>query len=60
MKTHLHPGTILIFDEFFDREHEMKALNEFLNDEKLNLRCLAGTHALSQVAFELLPAGSEP
>lgn len=53
MKPHLRPGTILIFDEFFDREHELKALNEFLNDEKLNLRCLAATRALSQVAFEL-------
>ncbi len=60
MKPHLRPGTILIFDEFFDREHELKALNEFLNDEKLNLRCLAGTRALSQVAFELLPVGSAP
>ena len=60
MKPYLQPGTILIFDEFFDREHELKALSEFLNDEKLNLRCLAATRALSQAAFELLPAGSAP
>jgi hypothetical protein len=60
MKPHLRPGTILIFDEFFDREHELKALNEFLNDEKLNVRCLAATRALSQVAFQLLPANYAP
>ncbi len=56
MKPYMRAGTILIFDEFFDREHELKALSEFLNDENLSLRCLAATRALSQVAFEVLPA----
>lgn len=60
LKPHLRPGTILIFDEFFDREHELKAFNEFLTDEKLQVRCLAATRALSQAAFQLLPAGSAP
>lgn len=58
LRPHLRPGTILIFDEFFDREHEMKAFNEFLKDEKATVECLAATRALSQTAFRIvtLPA----
>ena len=50
----LKPGVVLIFDEFFDREHEMKAFNEFLKEHPLNLECLAGTRSLTQVAFRII------
>jgi hypothetical protein len=49
----LKPGVVLIFDEFFDREHELKALNEFLKEEPFGIECLAGTRSLTQVAFRI-------
>jgi O-methyltransferase len=58
LRSWLTPGTILIFDEFFDREHEMKALSEFVDEERINLRCLAATHMLTQVAFQRTVCGS--
>ena len=56
IKPHLRVGTVLIFDEFFDREHEMKALSEFLGEVPLKLECLAATKSLSQVAFRIVSA----
>jgi len=53
----LKPGVVLIFDEFFDREHEMKAFNEFLREESFSIECLGATRSLSQVAFRIT---SEP
>lgn len=53
----LKPGVVLIFDEFFDREHEMKAFNEFLKEEPFGIECLGGTQSLTQVAFRIT---SEP
>jgi O-methyltransferase len=53
LKPHLRPGTILIFDEFFDREHELKAFTEFLKEFPLVIECVAATRALSQVAFRI-------
>jgi O-methyltransferase len=50
---HFRVGTVLVFDEFFDREHEMKAFSEFLSDEDLEVECLGGTSALTQVAFRI-------
>lgn len=52
----LKPGVVLIFDEFFDREHELKAFNEFLKEHPLKLECLAGTRSLTQVAFRITSA----
>jgi len=49
----LQPGTILVFDEFFDREHELKAFDEFLRDTGMKVECLAATRALTQVAFRI-------
>lgn len=54
LRRHLRPGSILIFDEFFDREHELKAFSEFLKDEGLQVKCLAATRALSQAAFQIV------
>jgi Methyltransferase domain len=60
MRPWLREGTILIFDEFFDREHEMKALTEFMQDERMSLKCLAATRALSQTAFQITSLPSAP
>ena len=46
------PGTIIIFDEFCDRLHEMKAFDEFLRATGMSFRFRAGTTNLEQVAFE--------
>jgi O-methyltransferase len=46
-------GTLLIFDEFFDKEHELKALEEFLDKTGMELECIAATPALTQTAFRV-------
>ncbi len=46
------PGTILMFDEFSDRCHEMKAFSEFLEANRMRFRFLGGTTNLNRVAFE--------
>jgi len=53
LRSSFRPGTIVIFDEFFDREHELKAFNEFLHDEKLKVKCIAASRALTHVAFQI-------
>lgn len=49
----LRPGSVLIFDEIFDRDHELKALTEFLNEHPFAIECLAATRTLTQAAFRL-------
>jgi hypothetical protein len=51
----LHPDTVLIFDEFYDREHELKALDEYLTETGSRLVCLGATRTLTQVAFRIVP-----
>jgi len=54
LKPYLTPSTVLVFDEFFDRNHELKALDEFLADTPtLRLNCIAATDDLAQVAFTI-------
>ena len=48
----IRPGTLLIFDEFCDRLHEMKAFDEFLETTRTRFHFLAGTENLEQVVFE--------
>ena len=50
----LVPGAILIFDEFSHREHETKALTEFIEDAKIRLDCVGATRTLAQVAFAVM------
>ena len=45
-------GTILIFDEFCDRWHELRAFDEFLASSTMNFRFCGGTANLEQVAFQ--------
>jgi hypothetical protein len=46
------PGTIIIFDEFCDRLHEMKAFDEFLRATGMSFCFSGGTTNLEQAAFE--------
>lgn len=62
LRPFLGVGAILIFDEFFDREHELKAFTEFLDEERFPIKCLGATSALTQAAFQItgLPSGPAP
>jgi hypothetical protein len=61
LRASLGVGTILIFDELWDREHELKAFTELLNEEKFSIECLAATRTLSQAAFRIIAMrSSEP
>lgn len=44
--------TLIIFDEFCDRLHEMKAFDEFIHATGMSFRFAGGTTNLEQVAFE--------
>jgi hypothetical protein len=47
------PGTIIIFDEFYDRLQELKAFKEFLETSQMKFRFLGGVLDYSaQCAFE--------
>jgi hypothetical protein len=46
------PGDILLFDEFYDRQHELRAFSEFLDAASMTFRYLGGATHLSQCAFE--------
>jgi hypothetical protein len=48
----IRPGTIVIFDEFCDRLHELKAFDEFLETAQMRFRFVGGTENLEQAAFE--------
>ena len=52
LRAHIVPGTIIIFDEFCDRLHEMKAFDEFLRATGMSFRFIGGTTNLEQVTFE--------
>ena len=54
LKSYLVPGTILLFDELFDRDHELKALDEFMVQYPVSLACVAATRGLTQAAFKVL------
>jgi hypothetical protein len=49
------PGTILIFDEFSDRDHELRAFDEFLERTGHRFGILGATTVLGQVAFQRVP-----
>ncbi|MGE0488312.1 MAG: class I SAM-dependent methyltransferase [Vulcanimicrobiota bacterium] len=51
---HFRAGTILMFDEFPVREHELKAFDEYLLAHPAELRILSATRGFAQVAFEFL------
>lgn len=46
------PGTIIIFDEFSDRLHELRAFEEYLVRTRQRFTVLGATSNLEQVAFQ--------
>lgn len=54
LEPHLHPGTILLFDELNDPNNELRALEEFLDKTGLHLRVLARSRSWAHWAFEIL------
>jgi O-methyltransferase len=51
---HLPAGTLLIFDEFYDREHEYKALIDWQHICGRRTRVIAETHNFGRICAELL------
>lgn len=54
MNHYILAGTIIIFDELFDREHELKALDEFLDSNPMHLECIGATAGFTQAAFRVI------
>ena len=53
-KKNILPGTIIYFDEFSDRNHELRAFSEFLDKTKLKFEVIASNRELSRVAFRCI------
>jgi len=51
LRSAIVPGTYLYFDEFSDRNHELRAFDEFLVASKATFELLAATRALDKVLF---------
>jgi hypothetical protein len=56
LKPHIALGTYLYFDEFQAREHESKALDEFLAETGWRFQVVAATPGLSRVLFQRIPS----
>lgn len=52
LKDSIRPGTILLFDEFYDHMNELRAFSELLESSDMTFRFLGGATSLSQCAFE--------
>ena len=51
---YLQTGSLLIFDEFYDRDHEFKAFQDFLKISKQRFRLVCQTQNYAKVCIELL------
>lgn len=51
LRPHIKVGTIIYFDEFWDRHHELKAFEEFLAETRMSFELLAATYGMREVAF---------
>jgi hypothetical protein len=47
-------GTLLIFDEFYDREHEFKALQDWQRIYRKQFRIVAEMHNYGRICAELV------
>lgn len=52
LRPQISRGTIIIFDEFCNREHELRAFSDFLTETSMEFRVVAATENLERVAFE--------
>jgi O-methyltransferase len=51
LQRHIKVGTIIYFDEFWDRYQELKAFDEFLAETALSFELLGATYGFRNVAF---------
>jgi hypothetical protein len=51
LRPHIKVGTIIYFDEFWDRCHELRAFEEFLVETQFSFELLAATYGMRNVAF---------
>ena len=51
LRPYIELGTIIYFDEFWDRFHELKAFEEFLFETSMRFELLAATYGMRHVAF---------
>lgn len=49
---HIAPGTLLYFDEFADRNNELRAFDGFLSSTRKEFELIGATKAFAQAAFE--------
>jgi O-methyltransferase len=49
----MRPGTVLVFDEFYDRDHEFKAFCDFTAISRKSYRVLGEVDNFSKVCFEI-------
>lgn len=52
LREHIRPGTLVVFDEFCDRQHELRAFADFLRETVMTFRFVGATRNLEHVAFE--------
>jgi hypothetical protein len=53
VRPELKPGDILYFDEFFDRQNELRAFDEFVAETGIQFKLLGATKTFNEVAFEI-------
>lgn len=51
VEPHLQPGSYLYFDEFNDRQHELRAFDEFVRKTGMRFEPVAASRELGHVAF---------
>ena len=52
LRPHIKSGTVIYFDEFWDRQHEMKAFEEFLEVTDMRFELVAATYGMRNVVFK--------
>ena len=51
LSPHITLGTILYFDEFWGREHELKAFSEFIDETGMRFRPMIADYGMRHIAF---------
>lgn len=51
LQANIVPGTYIYFDEFNNRDHELRAFDEFINETGMTFSLVGATRTLGQVVF---------
>ena len=52
LRAQIERGTLIVFDQFCDRHHELRAFSDFLGETGMTFRFVGATRNLERVAFE--------